>query len=149
MLTVDRIKELRKARRVAGRNFTESVAALKEHAEFLDGMPAQLSYGSYSYASTLPNGDVLPGKFHYTAFTRTPQDARDLAAAVRAYLRVKKSEKVLDTLDGSMSYVTQNSIVWVKVFGGEIPRNCTLIPESHSYLSYSMKCNDDDPASVV
>ena len=32
--------------------------------------------------------------------------------------------------------------IQVKIFGGELPSNCTLIPESHSYITFKMECND-------
>ena len=68
--------------------------------------------------------------------------AKELSAECRELLGVRESTKRIDSMDGTITYTTANDIVTVEVHGGNLPTNCVLIPEEHSYTTYKMQCTE-------
>lgn len=121
---VKRIQKQRLENELKSRN---QIRKFEELAPIIDQLPDELSH----------NYDL----FFYATLTEE-KDVRRVCAEVREILGVTRSEKSLDRQTGKISYITEGKGIHVKVYGGELPSNCTLIPESHSYITFKMECND-------
>jgi len=129
----DIIKEASRLRKIR----TQTIVFLKKHAALLDNAPEELSLSSNYTGQSMD-------KAYYTAFLYNDHDVRVLCAKVRGWLGVRDSVKKLDTGAGKIIYVTSNEFVSVSVYGGDVPENCTLTPTSHSYITYTMTCAEDN-----
>lgn len=103
------------------RLFKELIPVIKE-------LPEELSYVCGLY---------------FTAYLDNDEDVRRVCADVRKVLGVKTSDKELERVTGKISYVTEGRGIKVKVYGGDLPSNCTLIKKSNSYITYEMECKND------
>lgn len=83
-------------------------------------------------------------KIVVTAYGNDPSDAKKLAATIRILLGEKESRKELDVYTGKMTYVTENEQILARVFGGDIPANCTLVPVESKYTIYKMQCLEEN-----
>lgn len=127
-----RIKSWKQERKRETVRFKACVAALETASDLLARMPDELSYAG-----------ITEGKIHMTAYGSSDDAVRDLIARIRSVLGVSRSEKELADYNGTISYITQNDTVHTKVMGGTLPANCTLVPEAHSYITYTMSCQED------
>lgn len=127
-----KIKSWRQERKASTVRFKEQSAILTSAAALLAQLPEELSYEG-----------IRDGQISLTAYCTTDDAVRELIAQIRVVLDVKKSDKELELYSGTITYITQNDVIRTKVMGGAIPANCQLIPESHSYLSYTMTCKEE------
>ena len=122
------VKRIQKQRLENELKSRSQIRKFEELAPIIDQLPDELSH----------NYDL----FFYAILTEE-KDVRRVCAEVRKILGVTRSEKSLDRQTGKISYITEGKGIQVKIFGGDLPSNCTLIPESHSYITYKMECKND------
>ncbi len=134
MITAEYIKRQKKERRKSSTQFRLRLELLAEHQETLDRLPKELSLSLGGYSKVHP--------IYLTAYLGNDEDVKRVTAEIRAVLGVKESVKQLS--DDHMSYTTENDVIRTTVYGGDIPTNCRLIPESHSYITYTMECGEEN-----
>ena len=122
------VKRIQKQRLENELKSRSQIRKFEELAPIIDQLPDELSHNY--------------GLFFYATLTEE-KDVRRVCAEVREILGVTRSEKSLDTQTGKISYITEGKGIHVKVYGGELPSNCTLIPKSVSYIRYEMECKND------
>ena len=124
-------KEVKEARRLDNIDSKREYKLLIDNKDLIEKLPYDISY--------LNSGDK---KLYFTAYCSSDENVKSLIAEIREILGIKRSEKVLNPITGKITYITENEIFKVSVFGGSVPDNCNLIEEESTYTStrYTMKC---------
>lgn len=127
-----RIKSWKKARR-------DETVAFKKRLTLLDAATAALEQlpTALSYVGMTPQGQIL-----LSAFLSDDTEVKALIREIRDVLHVRESTKELNSSNGTLIYRTENAAIATTVYGGAVPENCSLIPEAHSYITYTMKCEE-------
>ena len=124
-------KEVKEARRLDNIDSKREYKLLIDNKDLIEKLPYDISY--------LNSGDK---KLYFTAYCSSDENVKSLIAEIREILGIKRSEKVLNPITGKITYITENEIFKVSVYGGSVPDNCKLIEEESTYTStrYTMKC---------
>ena len=128
-----RIKDIRKSARAETKLRTSHIQFMQEHKELLEAAPSMLSF--LCVAKDYVSGNL---RAEFSAFGVDDKTVRHITAEVRAWLNVKKSEKILSHYDGTLTYITSTNDVKVKVHGGAVPANCKLTTTEKVYVTYEM-----------
>jgi hypothetical protein len=127
LTTRDIVKAMRRARLTKELEQRTTIRRLEELAPIIDRLPDELSH------------------CYDMVFTGTPGDdaqVRQLCAEVRAVLGVNRSDKAIDPFSGTITYITEAHGITVKVYGGDLPANCKLVPKP--YIRYEMVCDKEE-----
>jgi hypothetical protein len=124
-------KEVQETRRLDNIYSKREYKLLIDNKDLIEKLPYDISY--------LNSGGK---KLYFQAYCSSDENVKSLIAEIRKILGIKRSEKVLNPITGKITYITENEIFKVSVFGGSVPDNCKLIEEESTYTStrYTMKC---------
>ena len=127
------IKDWKRNQRDQSQILKQRISIVQERADILEKLPDALSY---SRLNTYESEVVLE------AFLSSDEEVKKLIAEIREVLSVKESTKEFNGTS-NVNYITKCKGIVTIVHGGDLPEGCKLIPESHSYITFTMECKDE------